>query len=256
MFIVANWKMNGKLQDVEHLTNILQYIENCPNINLVLCIPATLINCVFSKCSIINKNHVFLGAQDAHWQISGAYTGDISAEMLYDCGARYVILGHCERRKYHLESNELIAKKMQASLAASLKTIICVGETLDEKANSLEIINKQLLESLSNITLEKIEKGFLTIAYEPVWAIGSGQIPNAADIEKIHKHIKSLLENLYGVDLAKQIKIIYGGSINKENAYDIINTPGVDGLLVGGASLKTETFIPLIQSVEKNYLEK
>lgn len=249
MFIVANWKMNGKFSDIQQFTNIVDYIKEKNTVKLVLCLPTTLLYYASIKLTQINNKNSFLGAQDSHWQESGAYTGDISAKMVYECGARYVILGHSERRKYHCESNAIIAKKVQIALNENLKTIICVGENLNEKANATEIIKSQLKEILVDISENKIKEGYITIAYEPIWAIGTGKIPLNSEIEKVFKTIKNLLKDMYGTFLTRNIKIIYGGSVNKENAQELINISDLNGLLIGGASLKIETFMPLINIV-------
>ncbi len=259
MFIAANWKMNGKLNDIDELIAVLEYVTKSPSyLELVLCLPATLLYFVSQKIFNIYGNDidVYFGGQDVHWEECGAYTGDISASMLYDSGARYVILGHCERRKYHFETNNIIAKKAQAALGSQLKSIICIGEKLEEQSKRFEIIEKQLFETLPQITAEQIKDGFLTIAYEPVWAIGTGKIPLQSDIQEVHKYINSLLESKYGAELSKHIKIIYGGSVNSKNVFDIVKIEKVDGILLGGASLKAEDFIPLIQNVEKINLAK
>lgn len=259
MFIAANWKMNGKLNDIDELIAVLDHaIRSVSSLEFVFCLPATLLYFAAQKISKIYGSDigVYFGGQDAHWEECGAYTGDISAPMLYDCGARYVILGHCERRRYCFETNNIIAKKAQVAIKSQLKSIICVGEKLEEQDKRFEVIEKQIFESLPQITPAQIKDGFLTIAYEPVWAIGTGKIPVQSDIEEVHKYINYLLQDKYGVDLTQHVKIIYGGSVNSKNVADIVKVAKVDGILLGGASLKAQDFIALIQVIEKINLAK
>lgn len=255
MFIAANWKMNGKLKDFAELKAVLDYVKKTQlSVKLALCLPATLLYYANQQfyLNYAQLKNVYLGAQDAHWLESGAYTGDISPSMLYDCGARYVILGHYERRKYYLENNTLIKCKISCSVNSGLKTIVCVGEGCTSK----ESIKKQFSELLPPLTEQQIKESFLTIAYEPIWAIGSGKTPLPQDIAKIHNYIKDALIDYFGAELAGFVKIIYGGSVTHKNIADIINIKVVDGVLLGGASLKALDFIPLLKGLEKINLAK
>ena len=239
--IAGNWKMNGKLEDLLEIKKISNEFA-LSEIEIVICPPFTLL----SAASEIAKN-IYLGAQNLHPESEGAFTGEISADMLVDLGITHSIIGHSERRTEHNETNELVARKVNISLNKKLQTIICIGETeLQRKENrTLEIIEQQLLDSLaSNITFEK-----LIVAYEPIWAIGTGLIPEASEISKIHNFIRVKLVELFGSN-ASNIPLLYGGSVNGSNAPEIFRVANVNGALVGGASLSFEKFAPIIRAIE------
>jgi triosephosphate isomerase (TIM) len=233
--IVANWKMHGRLtsgsvlaRDVAHKVD-----QNKPlAFDMVLCPPATLI---WPISEAILGSPVMLGGQDCHTATHGAFTGDISAAMLADLGCRYVIVGHSERRRGHNESNELIAQKVDAAQTAGLTAILCVGETAEQlqSGSTTQIIEAQLKASLP----EKVRHGSLVIAYEPVWAIGSGQQPAPEDIAAVHKVIRKALGAA-----GEAIQVIYGGSVTPANAATLFMQSEVDGVLVGSASLNSDGF--------------
>ena len=239
--IAGNWKMNGKLENLLEIKKISNEFARS-KIEIIICPPFTLL----SAASEFAKN-VYLGAQDLHPESEGAFTGEISAEMLVDLGVKYSIIGHSERRNEHNETNEIVARKVKVSLEKKLQTIICIGETdLQHKENStLEILEQQLLGSLTNNT--NFEN--LIIAYEPIWAIGTGLIPKVSEISKIHDFIRVRLVELYGYN-ASNIPLLYGGSVNGSNAPEIFNINNVNGALVGGASLSFEKFAPIIRAIE------
>ena len=239
--IAGNWKMNGKLENLLEIKKISNEFARS-KIEIIICPPFTLL----SAASEFAKN-VYLGAQNLHPESEGAFTGEISAEMLVDLGVKYSIIGHSERRNEHNETNEIVARKVQISLEKKLQTIICIGETeLQRKENStLEILEQQLLGSLANNT--NFEN--LIIAYEPIWAIGTGLIPEVSEISKIHDFIRVRLVELYGYN-ASNIPLLYGGSVNGSNAPEIFNINNVNGALVGGASLSFEKFAPIIRAIE------
>ena len=239
--IAGNWKMNGKLENLLEIKKISNEFARS-KIEIIICPPFTLL----SAASEIAKN-VYLGAQNLHPESEGAFTGEISADMLVDLGVKYSIIGHSERRNEHNETNEIVARKVQISLEKKLQTIICIGETeLQRKENStLEILEQQLLESLANNT--NSEK--LIVAYEPIWAIGTGLIPEVSEISKIHDFLRVRLVELYGSN-ASNIPLLYGGSVNGSNASEIFNVNNVNGALVGGASLSFEKFAPIIRAIE------
>ena len=239
--IAGNWKMNGKLENLLEIKKISNEFARS-KIEIIICPPFTLL----SAASEIAKN-VYLGAQNLHPESEGAFTGEISAEMLVDLGVKYSIIGHSERRNEHNETNEIVARKVKISLEKKLQTIICIGETeLQRKENStLEILEQQLLESLANNT--NSEK--LIVAYEPIWAIGTGLIPEVSEISKIHDFLRVRLVELYGSN-ASTIPLLYGGSVNGSNASEIFNVNNVNGALVGGASLSFEKFAPIIRAIE------
>jgi len=239
--IAGNWKMNGKLENLLEIKKISNEFARS-KIEIIICPPFTLL----SAASEIAKN-VYLGAQNLHPESEGAFTGEISADMLVDLGVKYSIIGHSERRNEHNETNEIVARKVKISLEKNLQTIICIGETeLQRKENStLEILEQQLLESIANNT--NSEK--LIVAYEPIWAIGTGLIPEVSEISKIHDFLRVRLVELYGSN-ASTIPLLYGGSVNGSNASEIFNVNNVNGALVGGASLSFEKFAPIIRAIE------
>jgi len=239
--IAGNWKMNGKLENLLEIKKISNEFARS-KIEIIICPPFTLL----SAASEIAKN-VHLGAQNLHPESEGAFTGEISADMLVDLGVSYSIIGHSERRNEHNETNEIVARKVKISLEKKLQTIICIGETeLQRKENStLEILEQQLLGSLeNNLNFEN-----LIVAYEPIWAIGTGLIPKVSEISKIHDFIRVRLVELYGSN-ASDIPLLYGGSVNGSNASELFNVDNVNGALVGGASLSFKNFAPIIRAME------
>ena len=239
--IAGNWKMNGKLENLLEIKKISNEFARS-KIEIIICPPFTLL----SAASEIAKN-VHLGAQNLHPESEGAFTGEISADMLVDLGVTYSIIGHSERRNEHNETNEIVARKVQISLEKKLQTIICIGETeLQRKENkTLEILEQQLLDSLAgNANFKK-----LIVAYEPIWAIGTGLTPEVREILKVHNFIRLKLVELYGSN-ASNIPLLYGGSVNGSNAPEIFNVPNVNGALVGGASLSFEKFAPIVRAIE------
>ena len=193
------------------------------------------------------NNRLMIGAQDCHEEDRGAFTGDISAIMLKNVGAKIVITGHSERRTIYGETNSLIKKKASAVIKNHLQTIICVGETQDEKiaGKTEEVVCSQLKNSMPTTSNNENT----TIAYEPVWAIGTGLVPSLDDINHVHKKLRSLLKKIKGPDVSEKMRILYGGSVKPENAKEIFELEDVDGALVGGASLKSEDFINIVKQV-------
>ena len=240
----GNWKMNGLRENFNEISLIDAASEDV-NCDVILCVPDTLIR----EMSVQTKN-IFSGGQNCHIETSGAFTGDVSAEMIKDAGASYVIVGHSERRVNYNENNNLIKSKAQTALNEGLKAIICIGETLKERDTgiTLDIIKKQLLDSLP----QEINGETIIIAYEPVWAIGTGLTPTIEQITEVHDFIRAELENNYGKKIGHSVNILYGGSMNAKNAHEISAIENVDGGLVGGASLKAESFIPIINALNLN----
>lgn len=242
--IVGNWKMNGLLEDsrlrAENLGRAVAAIKD-GGFEMVLCPPATMIGTVLD---VLKGNPVGIGGQDCHTAVSGAYTGNISAAMLKDLGCTHVILGHSERRQYHGESNALIAEKAAAAHTAGLNAIICVGETDAERTNGQAnaVVSAQLAESIPlSSTADNT-----AIAYEPVWAIGTGKTASADDIRDMHAHIRrAASEKIANGPL---VKLLYGGSVKGSNAPEILHIPHVDGVLVGGASLVADDFIAIAKA--------
>ncbi len=240
----GNWKMNGTSDALAQL-NALRKAHPTPGVDVLICPPATLI----SAAVVTAADHpLSIGGQDCHMAETGAHTGDISAAMLKDAGAAYVLTGHSERRTDHGESDEMIRNKTKAAHAQGLIAVVCIGETLKEReaANTLDIIAGQLAGSLPDVlTAENT-----VIAYEPVWAIGTGKVPTTNQIGEVHDYIRTKLEQRYGAGVGKSIRILYGGSVKGSNADEIFAVSNVDGALVGGASLKAEDFSPIITALE------
>jgi triosephosphate isomerase len=240
--IAGNWKMNGSRALVRALIGHLRQrlTENPQTAREVLvCPPAPYIAFVGE---LIQGAAIALGGQDCHNSQSGAHTGDISAQMLLDCGARYVILGHSERRADHGETSEMVAAKATAALDAGLRAIICVGETLAERdsGRAFSVVERQLQASLPG----NFSRGAITIAYEPVWAIGTGRTASATDVQAMHLHIRKLITAWH--QAGEEVRILYGGSVKPQNAGELLALGDVDGALVGGASLKAEDFWGII----------
>ncbi|HTH97878.1 MAG TPA: triose-phosphate isomerase [Stellaceae bacterium] len=239
--VAANWKMNGLLADGTALARgVRAEVEKmATGAEVLVCPPATLIQAVGA---VLKGGPVALGGQDCHAKKDGAYTGDIAAAMLADLGCSYVIVGHSERRSYHHESDNDVAAKAAAALAAGLKVIVCVGETEAQRdsGEALAIVAGQILGSVPDGT----NAGNLVIAYEPVWAIGTGRTPTTPDIAEMHAMIRrNLAERLAdGAD----VRVLYGGSVKPSNAAEVLALEDVDGALVGGASLKIEDFIAIV----------
>ena len=240
----GNWKMNctaASLAEIETLTRS----HPAPQVDLLLCPPATLL----ARASGLTQGHpVAIGAQDCHAAPSGAHTGDISAPMIADAGASAVLVGHSERREDHEESSNLIANKVTAAWAAGLTAVVCLGETLAQReaAQTLEVIADQL-----DISLPDGATGANTvIAYEPVWAIGTGHTPTDAQIAEVHDFLRRRLTDRLGAHTADTIRLLYGGSVKPGNAADIFAISNVDGALVGGASLKAAEFSAIIEALE------
>lgn len=229
----------------EALVEVKALHEACPNpsCDVLICPPATLMR---SMAKVCDDMQIEVGGQDCHENTSGAHTGDISAPMLADTGASYVILGHSERRATYGESDRLVRAKTDAAWGAGLTAIVCIGETLEEReaANTLDIVGGQLAMSVP----DGASAATLVVAYEPVWAIGTGKTPTLTEIEEVHTFIRTRLTDRFGAEGA-EMRILYGGSMNPKNASDIAAVPNMDGGLVGGASLKASDFAHIVQAL-------
>ena len=239
----GNWKMNGTGDSLAEIDALAQAFP-APACDVLICPPATLLERLSrrAKDTAINT-----GGQDAHTGTGGAHTGDVAAEMLADAGATYVILGHSERRADHAETDALINAKTLAAWNANLIAVVCVGETLDQRVagQTIDVVARQLLGSLPDgATCENT-----VVAYEPVWAIGTGKVPTLDEIKAVHDDIRTRLQARFGVT-AKGIRLLYGGSVKASNATDIFAVSNVDGALVGGASLKAQDFGGIISALE------
>lgn len=246
LVIAGNWKMNKTVAEALDLVNGLKReLTNIKEVDIVICPPFTALSEV-SK-AVINTN-IRLGAQDMSEHNFGAHTGEIAAGMLKEFSVRYVILGHSERRQFQKESDELIAKKTLAAHAASLKPIMCVGETLAEReAGRTElVVSTQLRGSLAGLSAEQVEETI--IAYEPVWAIGTGKTATTRQAQEVHAFIRRQVAAAYNETVARRVRIQYGGSVKPSNARDLMSQPDVDGALVGGASLEERSFSDIIKN--------
>jgi len=246
--IIANWKMNPvSFDDAESLIKTIKKgIKKSDNLKIIICPPAVYL-------SKIKVNSSFeLGMQNIFWEDKGAYTGEISAIMAKNLKIKYTIIGHSERRKYLGETDEMVNLKIQSALKNNLNLILCVGETLEEKQKDItsEIIITQIKEALNNISKFKIQNSKFKITYEPIWAIGSGETPSVNEIMSVNLLIKKIISNLYNRETAEKISILYGGSVNSKNAFDFVDKTGMDGLLIGGASLDGSEFVRIAKLFE------
>jgi triosephosphate isomerase (TIM) len=234
--IAGNWKMNGLAAQLGEIESVARIVAAAaPNADILICPPATLI----ARAIAAAGARIAIGGQDCHAEASGAFTGDISAEMLKDAGASAVIVGHSERRQYHGETDAIVAAKARAAWRAGLLAIICVGETEGQRneGNALEVVARQIAGSLPKGAAAEAT----AIAYEPVWAIGTGRTPTIAEITQMHAHIRECLIGRAGKD-GGRMRILYGGSVKPSNAKEILGVAEVGGALVGGASLKSADF--------------
>jgi len=246
LIIAGNWKMNKTVAEALDLVRDLKLeLGGVKEVDIVVCPPFTALSDV-SK-AILDSN-IRLGAQNMSEHNVGAYTGEIAAVMLKEFSVRYVILGHSERRQYQKESNELIAKKAAAAHAASLKPIVCVGETLSERESGQteKVLETQVRGSLAGLTKDQMVETIL--AYEPVWAIGTGKTATSAQAQEAHAFIRRLLAALFDDSVARRVRIQYGGSVKPSNARELMSQPDVDGALVGGASLEARSFADIVKN--------
>lgn len=241
-FIVGNWKMNGTSNDLGEIAAIGALAQHYTHVDSALCIPATLIERAVTAVGAFP-----IGGQDCHMQTSGAHTGCVSGEMLSDAGAVLTIIGHSERRAAQQEQDSDIRAKAEAAKAAGLKAILCVGETLEEReaGKALEIVLGQVARSLPDAA----EGGWLSVAYEPVWAIGTGRVAEPADVAEMHAAVRAALVERFGGE-GETIRILYGGSMNGDNAAVLLAVPNVDGGLIGGASLTAAKFEPILAAAQ------
>jgi len=235
--VAGNWKMHGMSGDIAEIEAIARTARDYPQVDVALCVPAILIERAARAVDLP------IGGQDVHFAEQGAHTGCISAKMLRDAGAKLTIVGHSERRDAQRESDEEVKAKAEAALACGLDVILCIGESLAvrEAGSAVEIVCAQLAASLPR----QADPNRLAIAYEPIWAIGTGKIPTMAEIAEMHAALRRQLQEAYGADGAG-VRILYGGSVKASNASEIFAVPDVDGALVGGASLKQADFIPIV----------
>jgi len=242
--IAGNWKMYKTCSEaVKTSEDLVKLVSDVKDVEVMIAPPFTALS---SVSDVIKNSMISLGAQNVSWKNEGAYTGEISPIMLVSAGCRYVIIGHSERRQYFGETDETVNKKIKAAIDAELIPILCVGETETERESekTFSVLDKQVKNGLKDFSSIDLER--LVIAYEPVWAIGTGKTATKEQAQDVHKYLRSLTEKNFGFSLAKSLRILYGGSVKPENITELMNMPDVDGALVGGASLKAEIFSKII----------
>lgn len=247
--IAGNWKMNGLLEDgVALAKGVAVEVKKAArkDCEFLICPPFTLL---MAAKKAVKGSRIMLGAQDCHFAEKGAHTGDVSPFMLKDLGCQYVIVGHSERRTNHFESNEIIAQKAAAAIKAGLKVIICIGETEAERdaGKTIDVCTAQIMGSVPEVSTAQNT----VIAYEPVWAIGTGKTPTTADIEDTHAAIRKVVAKKLGRANANKMRILYGGSMKPSNAKELLSLPDVDGGLIGGASLKVTDFMAIAEACKE-----
>lgn len=246
LLLAGNWKMNTKRDSATELAKALvDEFGTVAEVDVAICPPFPYLHAVHE---LLAGSRILLGAQDMYFEPDGAFTGEVSATMLSDCGCKYVILGHSERRHILGEDNAMINRKVKAALDAGLNAILCVGELLEEReANKTnDVVGSQLRQGLLGVVPEQLRQ--ITIAYEPVWAIGTGKVATPEQAEEVHAFCRETLNKLYGADLAQVIRIQYGGSVKPDNSKGLLSMPNIDGALVGGASLKAEDFSQIVEA--------
>lgn len=245
--VAGNWKMNKNLQEGVELAKALNEALKTKTVNCDVVIGTPFIH-LDSVVKSVDTNKIGVAAQNCADKESGAYTGEVSAAMVASTGAKYVILGHSERRAYYHETPEILKEKVKLALANGLTPIFCVGEVLEEREadRHFEVVKSQIEESLFSLSSEDFSK--IVLAYEPVWAIGTGKTATAAQAQEIHAFIRKTLAEKYGQEIADNTSILYGGSCNAGNAKELFSNPDVDGGLIGGASLGVDKFLPIIEA--------
>jgi len=249
LFIAGNWKMNLDRAGSQRLASaVADQSYAYTKIDVAVCPVFPYLADVHEA---LTGRRVALGAQNMHYEASGAYTGEVSPTMLADVGCKYVILGHSERRHVFGENDEMVNRKVRAALQFGLAPILCVGELLAEReaGKTSDIVERQLRAGLNGVSFEHLRG--VTIAYEPVWAIGTGKVATPAQAEEVHAHLRKLLTTMYGADIAQGVRIQYGGSVKADNAGGLLELPNVDGALVGGASLKAEEFLGILHAAAR-----
>ncbi len=243
--IAGNWKMNKTRPEAKELIEAIKPLAENAGCEVVVCVPFTNLE---TAVNAVKGTNIHVGAQNCHFEKSGAFTGEISADMLVELGVEYVILGHSERRQYFGETDETVNKRLKAALAAGLKPIVCVGELLWERECGIteEVLGKQCKLDFFGISPEDMRK--TVIAYEPVWAIGTGRTATADQAQEACKYIRDVIASIFGADVAEAVTVQYGGSMNAKNAAELLSKVDVDGGLIGGASLKAPDFGEIIKA--------
>jgi len=243
-FIAGNWKMYKTCaESVETAKKLAALVSGVTDVDVMIAPPFTALAQVYEA---VKGSSVLLGAQNIFWEKEGAYTGEISPGMLVSAGCRYVIIGHSERRQYFGETDNTVNKKIRAALNNGIMPVVCIGETEKEReaGNTFNILDKQIKMGLEGFSPD--DAGHMILAYEPVWAIGTGKTATSAQAQEVHLFLRNLIENLFGKDIAGSIRILYGGSVKPDNIGELMAMPDIDGALVGGASLDAQQFAGII----------
>ncbi len=246
--IAGNWKLNKTIKEAVDLVTLLKRaIRDTQSVDIVVCPPFTALSQV---SEILLESDIRLGAQDLYWEDKGAFTGEVSASLLKDAGASYALIGHSERRQFFNETNQSVNLKTRAALKAGLTPITCVGESLAEREaeKTFKIIEEQLAGAFTDLNAADAQK--VVLAYEPVWAIGTGKVATPAQAQEVHAFIRGWLKTRFGADAAKTIRIQYGGSVKADNIAELMREEDIDGALVGGASLDAQGFSELIKNTQ------
>jgi triosephosphate isomerase (TIM) len=242
--IAGNWKMFKTVQEaVVFVKELRGTVKDVEDVEIIVAPPFTALH---AAAEAARNSNIAVAAQDMHWEREGAFTGEVSAAMILEAGAEYVIIGHSERRRLFGETDAIVNRKVTAAIAATLTPIMCVGETLEERERNetLAVLDRQIKDGLDKVTGEQVAE--LVIAYEPVWAIGTGRNATAAQAEEAHAHIRTRLRQWFGAEAAEQCRVLYGGSVKPDNIRQLIAEPDVDGALVGGASLDLKSFSDIV----------
>jgi triosephosphate isomerase len=244
--VAGNWKMNKTSDEAEALvTGVVSAVSGIDGVDVVVCPPYTALE---RMASVLAGSSVELGAQNMHWEAEGAFTGEVSGAMLLTCGCKYVILGHSERRQYFGETDKSVSKRLKTALRVGLKPIVCVGETLEERKSEVtnQVVRKQVTGALEGILANEAKD--LVLAYEPVWAIGTGLTASPDQADAVHGMIRQVLADLYNEAVAQSVRIQYGGSVKPDNAVDLFGQPNIDGGLIGGAALVADSFAAIVKA--------
>ncbi|MFH1368702.1 MAG: triose-phosphate isomerase [Elusimicrobiota bacterium] len=245
--MAGNWKMYKAVPEALNLINGLkQNLSDVKDREILACVPFTDIPAAVEASKNSNIN---IGAQNMHWEQKGAFTGEISPVMLADAGIKYVVIGHSERRQYFGETDETVNKKMKSAFQHGLVPIVCIGETLKEREENvtMQVIDKQVKNGISGLSPDQAK--VLVIAYEPVWAIGTGKTATPQQAEEVHAYIRKIYGQMYGAETAGEIRILYGGSMKPDNVSELMKQPNIDGGLVGGASLEVDSFTKIVKYI-------
>lgn len=244
--IAGNWKLNKTIKEsIDLVTLLKRYITDTQYADVVVCPPFTALSAV---SELLLESEIGLGAQDVYWEDKGAFTGEVSSNLLKDAGANFVIIGHSERRQFFHETNESVNRKTKAALAAGLVPIVCVGESLAEREaqRTFSVVCDQFKGSFKDLTPDQMKR--LVIAYEPVWAIGTGKVATPAQAQDVHAFIRKEIAKTFGDETAKGVRIQYGGSVKADNIAELLREADIDGALVGGASLDAKSFAELVKN--------